>query len=176
MQAWLCPKLSDRLRGVMAWHFSISLKEKCQYRIKWYTHFLKQKKCMLVQPDRRIYCMRSKFSASGLGTFTVMQSVIVIGHHFVPPTETFQWNSMKNCMSAILITFYVVCVCSFCVNGWQVLVVKVCPGIWVNHVKCMCAGEDPETRRMRTVKNIADLRQNLEETMSSLRGTQISHR
>ncbi|XP_076709255.1 neuron navigator 3 isoform X4 [Callospermophilus lateralis] len=36
-------------------------------------------------------------------------------------------------------------------------------------------GEDPEARRMRTVKNIADLRQNLEETMSSLRGTQISH-
>lgn len=40
----------------------------------------------------------------------------------------------------------------------------------------LIAGEDPETRRMRTVKNIADLRQNLEETMSSLRGTQISHR
>uniref|UniRef100_A0A8C1A3Q0 Neuron navigator 3 n=1 Tax=Cyprinus carpio carpio TaxID=630221 RepID=A0A8C1A3Q0_CYPCA len=38
------------------------------------------------------------------------------------------------------------------------------------------SGEDPEARRMRTVKNIADLRQNLEETMSSLRGTQISHR
>ncbi|XP_060101101.1 neuron navigator 3 isoform X1 [Heteronotia binoei] len=37
------------------------------------------------------------------------------------------------------------------------------------------SGEDPETRRMRTVKNIADLRQNLEETMSCLRGTQISH-
>ncbi|KAG9475897.1 hypothetical protein GDO78_003997 [Eleutherodactylus coqui] len=37
------------------------------------------------------------------------------------------------------------------------------------------SGEDPETRRLRTVKNIADLRQNLEETMSSLRGTQISH-
>ncbi|XP_040199878.1 neuron navigator 3 isoform X5 [Rana temporaria] len=37
------------------------------------------------------------------------------------------------------------------------------------------ASEDPEARRMRTVKNIADLRQNLEETMSSLRGTQISH-
>uniref|UniRef100_A0A8C9W9C3 Neuron navigator 2 n=1 Tax=Scleropages formosus TaxID=113540 RepID=A0A8C9W9C3_SCLFO len=30
-------------------------------------------------------------------------------------------------------------------------------------------------RRLRTVKNIADLRQNLEETMSSLRGTQITH-
>ncbi|XP_067414298.1 neuron navigator 2 isoform X6 [Emydura macquarii macquarii] len=38
------------------------------------------------------------------------------------------------------------------------------------------SGEDPETRRLRTVKNIADLRQNLEETMSSLRGTQVSHR
>ncbi|KAG5839915.1 hypothetical protein ANANG_G00210220, partial [Anguilla anguilla] len=37
------------------------------------------------------------------------------------------------------------------------------------------AGEDPEARRLRTVKNIADLRQNLEETMSSLRGTQLSH-
>ncbi|XP_055081633.1 neuron navigator 3 isoform X3 [Periophthalmus magnuspinnatus] len=37
------------------------------------------------------------------------------------------------------------------------------------------SGEDPETRRMRTVKNIADLRQNLEETMSSLRGAQITH-
>uniref|UniRef100_A0AAV2LUL6 Calponin-homology (CH) domain-containing protein n=1 Tax=Knipowitschia caucasica TaxID=637954 RepID=A0AAV2LUL6_KNICA len=36
-------------------------------------------------------------------------------------------------------------------------------------------GEDPETRRLRTVKNIADLRQNLEETMSSLRGTQLTH-
>uniref|UniRef100_A0A4W3JNB4 Neuron navigator 2 n=1 Tax=Callorhinchus milii TaxID=7868 RepID=A0A4W3JNB4_CALMI len=35
--------------------------------------------------------------------------------------------------------------------------------------------DDPETRRLRTVKNIADLRQNLEETMSSLRGTQITH-
>ncbi|XP_077084088.1 neuron navigator 2 isoform X5 [Siphateles boraxobius] len=37
------------------------------------------------------------------------------------------------------------------------------------------SGEDPESRRLRTVKNIADLRQNLEETMSSLRGTQITH-
>ncbi|XP_061889373.1 neuron navigator 2 [Entelurus aequoreus] len=37
------------------------------------------------------------------------------------------------------------------------------------------SGEDPETRRLRTVKNIADLRQNLEETMSSLRGTQATH-
>ncbi|KAJ3592787.1 hypothetical protein NHX12_005126, partial [Muraenolepis orangiensis] len=37
------------------------------------------------------------------------------------------------------------------------------------------SGEDPETRRLRTVKNIADLRQNLEDTMSSLRGTQVTH-
>ncbi|XP_077066636.1 neuron navigator 2 isoform X2 [Siphateles boraxobius] len=37
-------------------------------------------------------------------------------------------------------------------------------------------GEDSETKRLRTAKNIADLRQNLEETMSSLRGTtHISH-
>ncbi|KAK9952211.1 hypothetical protein ABG768_018064 [Culter alburnus] len=37
-------------------------------------------------------------------------------------------------------------------------------------------GEDSEAKRLRTVKNIADLRQNLEETMSSLRGTtHISH-
>ncbi|XP_053361490.1 neuron navigator 2 isoform X2 [Clarias gariepinus] len=37
-------------------------------------------------------------------------------------------------------------------------------------------GEDSESRRLRTVKNIADLRQNLEETMSSLRHvTHISH-
>uniref|UniRef100_A0A671MK97 Neuron navigator 2-like n=1 Tax=Sinocyclocheilus anshuiensis TaxID=1608454 RepID=A0A671MK97_9TELE len=33
------------------------------------------------------------------------------------------------------------------------------------------SGEDSETKRLRTVKNIADLRQNLEETMYSLRGT-----
>uniref|UniRef100_A0A672QTA6 Neuron navigator 2 n=1 Tax=Sinocyclocheilus grahami TaxID=75366 RepID=A0A672QTA6_SINGR len=39
------------------------------------------------------------------------------------------------------------------------------------------SGEDSETKRLRTVKNIADLRQNLEETMSSLRGTTyFSHR
>ncbi|XP_051740195.1 neuron navigator 2 isoform X8 [Ctenopharyngodon idella] len=37
-------------------------------------------------------------------------------------------------------------------------------------------GEDSEAKRLRTAKNIADLRQNLEETMSSLRGTtHISH-
>uniref|UniRef100_A0A673CVH0 Calponin-homology (CH) domain-containing protein n=1 Tax=Sphaeramia orbicularis TaxID=375764 RepID=A0A673CVH0_9TELE len=54
---------------------------------------------------------------------------------------------------------------------------KMCASlcISVNLMKCVFSGEDPETRRMRTVKNIADLRQNLEETMSSLRGTQISH-
>ncbi|XP_030632950.1 neuron navigator 1 [Chanos chanos] len=34
---------------------------------------------------------------------------------------------------------------------------------------------DPESQRKRTVQNVLDLRQNLEETMSSLRGTQLSH-
>ncbi|KAK5877012.1 hypothetical protein CesoFtcFv8_026301 [Champsocephalus esox] len=46
----------------------------------------------------------------------------------------------------------------------------------VLHTETRPPREDPEARRMRTVKNIADLRQNLEETMSSLRGTQITHR
>ena len=35
---------------------------------------------------------------------------------------------------------------------------------------------DPESQRKRTVQNVLDLRQNLEETMSSLRGSQLSHR
>ncbi|KGL76436.1 Neuron navigator 1, partial [Tinamus guttatus] len=35
---------------------------------------------------------------------------------------------------------------------------------------------DPESQRKRTVQNVLDLRQNLEETMSSLRGSQVSHR
>ncbi|XP_056461614.1 neuron navigator 1 [Gadus chalcogrammus] len=34
---------------------------------------------------------------------------------------------------------------------------------------------DPESQRKRTVQNVLDLRQNLEETMSSLRGSQLSH-
>ncbi|XP_062853572.1 neuron navigator 1 isoform X2 [Trichomycterus rosablanca] len=34
---------------------------------------------------------------------------------------------------------------------------------------------DRETQRKRTVQNVLDLRQNLEDTMSSLRGTQLSH-
>ncbi|KAM4563273.1 neuron navigator 1 isoform 2-T3 [Odontesthes bonariensis] len=34
---------------------------------------------------------------------------------------------------------------------------------------------DPESQRKRTVKNVLDLRQNLEETMTSLRGVQLSH-
>nr|XP_020470836.1 neuron navigator 1-like [Monopterus albus] len=34
---------------------------------------------------------------------------------------------------------------------------------------------DPETQRKRTVQNVLDLRQNLEETMTSLRGVQLSH-
>lgn len=35
---------------------------------------------------------------------------------------------------------------------------------------------DPESQRKRTVQNVLDLRQNLEETMTSLRGVQLSHR
>lgn len=39
-----------------------------------------------------------------------------------------------------------------------------------------CPPADPESQRKRTVQNVLDLRQNLEETMSSLRGSQVSHR
>ncbi|XP_041945636.1 neuron navigator 1 isoform X2 [Alosa sapidissima] len=38
-----------------------------------------------------------------------------------------------------------------------------------------CEETDPESQRKRTVQNVLDLRQNLEDTMSSLRGTQLSH-
>ncbi|XP_039545825.1 neuron navigator 1 isoform X2 [Pimephales promelas] len=34
---------------------------------------------------------------------------------------------------------------------------------------------DPESQRKRTVQNVLDLRQNLEDTMTSLRGSQLSH-
>ncbi|XP_070601829.1 neuron navigator 1 isoform X10 [Erythrolamprus reginae] len=36
-------------------------------------------------------------------------------------------------------------------------------------------GMNPESQRKRTVQNVLDLRQNLEETMSSLRGSQVTH-
>uniref|UniRef100_A0A8C7NJM4 Neuron navigator 2b n=1 Tax=Oncorhynchus mykiss TaxID=8022 RepID=A0A8C7NJM4_ONCMY len=48
-------------------------------------------------------------------------------------------------------------------------------GLSLTDPRPLLLGEDPEARRLRTVKDIADLRQNLEDTMSSLRGTQISH-
>ncbi|XP_029007809.1 neuron navigator 1 isoform X4 [Betta splendens] len=38
-----------------------------------------------------------------------------------------------------------------------------------------CDDADPESQRKRTVQNVLDLRQNLEDTMSSLRGSQLSH-
>lgn len=37
------------------------------------------------------------------------------------------------------------------------------------------SSRDPESQRKRTVQNVLDLRQNLEETMSSLRGSQVTH-
>ncbi|XP_042074947.1 neuron navigator 1 isoform X2 [Haplochromis burtoni] len=38
-----------------------------------------------------------------------------------------------------------------------------------------CDDLDPESQRKRTVQNVLDLRQNLEDTMTSLRGSQMSH-
>ncbi|XP_067227962.1 neuron navigator 1 isoform X4 [Chanodichthys erythropterus] len=42
-------------------------------------------------------------------------------------------------------------------------------------VCCDDLNTDPESQRKRTVQNVLDLRQNLEDTMSSLRGSQLSH-
>ncbi|XP_067302997.1 neuron navigator 1 isoform X5 [Pseudorasbora parva] len=42
-------------------------------------------------------------------------------------------------------------------------------------VCCDDLNSDPESQRKRTVQNVLDLRQNLEDTMSSLRGSQLSH-
>ncbi|XP_073731032.1 neuron navigator 1 isoform X6 [Misgurnus anguillicaudatus] len=42
-------------------------------------------------------------------------------------------------------------------------------------VNCEDLTTDPESQRKRTVQNVLDLRQNLEDTMSSLRGSQLSH-
>ncbi|KAJ7421516.1 Neuron navigator 1 [Pitangus sulphuratus] len=42
-------------------------------------------------------------------------------------------------------------------------------------VEAWMGTSDPESQRKRTVQNVLDLRQNLEETMSSLRGSQVSH-
>ncbi|KAJ8370390.1 hypothetical protein SKAU_G00104180 [Synaphobranchus kaupii] len=41
--------------------------------------------------------------------------------------------------------------------------------------KSICGCGDPESQRKRTVQNVLDLRQNLEDTMTSLRGSQLSH-
>lgn len=49
-------------------------------------------------------------------------------------------------------------------------------GIQVRVKPPPCLSADPESQRKRTVQNVLDLRQNLEETMSSLRGSQVSHR
>ncbi|XP_032322782.1 neuron navigator 1 isoform X3 [Camelus ferus] len=45
------------------------------------------------------------------------------------------------------------------------------PGGTEESLSCM----DPESQRKRTVQNVLDLRQNLEETMCSLRGSQVTH-
>ncbi|XP_047559963.1 neuron navigator 1 isoform X8 [Lutra lutra] len=54
--------------------------------------------------------------------------------------------------------------------GWVLDGYSSCPG---GTEECFCA--DPESQRKRTVQNVLDLRQNLEETMSSLRGSQVTH-
>uniref|UniRef100_A0A8C7NJF6 Neuron navigator 2b n=1 Tax=Oncorhynchus mykiss TaxID=8022 RepID=A0A8C7NJF6_ONCMY len=62
-----------------------------------------------------------------------------------------------------------------CFDGQNLSFHTVSGGLSLTDPRPLLLGEDPEARRLRTVKDIADLRQNLEDTMSSLRGTQISH-
>lgn len=51
------------------------------------------------------------------------------------------------------------------------------PGPYLTHSPSASSlPPDPESQRKRTVQNVLDLRQNLEETMSSLRGSQVTHR
>ncbi|XP_057171696.1 neuron navigator 1 isoform X6 [Ursus arctos] len=55
--------------------------------------------------------------------------------------------------------------------GWVLDGYSGCPGGTEESFSCA----DPESQRKRTVQNVLDLRQNLEETMSSLRGSQVTH-
>nr|XP_025873796.1 neuron navigator 1 [Vulpes vulpes] len=55
--------------------------------------------------------------------------------------------------------------------GWVLDDYSGCPVETEDSFSCT----DPESQRKRTVQNVLDLRQNLEETMSSLRGSQVAH-
>nr|XP_055175050.1 neuron navigator 1 isoform X5 [Nyctereutes procyonoides] len=55
--------------------------------------------------------------------------------------------------------------------GWVLDDYSGCPAETEDSFSCT----DPESQRKRTVQNVLDLRQNLEETMSSLRGSQVAH-
>lgn len=62
-------------------------------------------------------------------------------------------------------------------GGWpQGLAPLPWPPVPFIHQLLLLSLPDPESQRKRTVQNVLDLRQNLEETMSSLRGSQVTHR
>ncbi|XP_066235808.1 neuron navigator 1 isoform X7 [Saccopteryx leptura] len=56
-------------------------------------------------------------------------------------------------------------------GSWALDGCSIPPGGTKDGFSCV----DPESQRKRTVQNVLDLRQNLEETMSSLRGSQVTH-
>ncbi|XP_066095296.1 neuron navigator 1 isoform X7 [Saccopteryx bilineata] len=56
-------------------------------------------------------------------------------------------------------------------GSWALDGCSIPPGGIKDDFSCV----DPESQRKRTVQNVLDLRQNLEETMSSLRGSQVTH-
>lgn len=170
LEARLCPKLTDGVRGVMARHFCTGMKGKCQDWVKLMYPLLRLREVHVVQPDRLSYCTAFRLSIWGFRMFH--------------PHRLSSWSTIIPFPFRDILQY-----CQMCPYHFVYCVVEHAESMWVwvtalcvspipsmNHVKRLSAGEDPETRRMRTVKNIADLRQNLEETMSSLRGTQISHR
>lgn len=125
-----------------------------------YPHF-RLKEPRVVQADRLIYRKTSPNCQHGI---------------FLELAVTHDWPLLCYLTETSRKILDVRCPCHFIVSMCVCVCLRAGPKMSVNHSKFVSPGEDPETRRMRTVKNIADLRQNLEETMSSLRGTQISHR
>lgn len=132
-------------------------------KIKQSSHMSAQKNCTWCRPTGWVIIRLPHLSAVDKYVFIFLWLAVTDNWSSLRPlTKTSRKNSLRQMPVSPHCVAVRVCV--------QVQVFRV------NRSNLVSAGEDPETRRMRTVKNIADLRQNLEETMSSLRGTQISHR
>lgn len=101
----------------------------------------------------------SSFINPYLAIFWSFNSVFIVDNYLFPNVRT-GWHRF------LLTANYIIC-CFMSKN------IPLC--------FCVCVPTyapptDPESQRKRTVQNVLDLRQNLEETMTSLRGVQLSHR